>query len=177
MKDLTLMICGLAKGIDTIAHDACLHKKGKTIAILAHGLEKVYPAQNKQLAKEIVASGGLLITEYFYNSFSGKSNFVERDRVQAAIAKAVVLIQSDLNGGSLHASRAIIEYERYLIIVGQSKRDMAHNERKISANMLLSFGTIHEKKKLLKTEEYNLSRLLIMPDKEYLSEVNEKIKK
>jgi DNA processing protein len=167
---------GLAKGVDTIAHETCLYNKGKTIAILAHGLEKVYPAQNKQLAKEIVTSGGLLITEYSYNSFVGRSNFVERDRIQAAIAKAVVLIQSDLSGGSLHASRAIIEYGRYLIVVGQSKKDIGNHEKKISANMLLAFGTIIEKKKLLKTEESNLSRLLIMPNKEYLSEVNKKIK-
>ena len=166
---------GLAKGIDTSSHQACLDTQGKTIAILAHGLEKIYPSQNKKLAAQIVKSGGLLITEYEYGAYVGKLNFIERDRIQAAIAKAVLLVQSDLNGGSLHASRAIIEYGKYLIVAGQSNKDIHHQEEKISANMLLAFGQNSEKAKLLNIEEKDLDKLLILKDKESLQKINDTI--
>ncbi|HHJ3218799.1 TPA: DNA-processing protein DprA [Vibrio parahaemolyticus] len=167
---------GLAKGIDTIAHDACLNVSGDTISVLAHGLERVYPAQNKVLAKEIVNAGGLLISEYGYNSYVGKSNFVERDRVQAAIANAVVLVQSDLNGGSMHASRAILEYERFLVVVGQSRKDIRNNEAKITANMTLFEGDELQKTMLLKCSKDKLAKVLLMPDKSYLEQVDEIIR-
>ncbi|HBB9961017.1 TPA: DNA-protecting protein DprA [Vibrio parahaemolyticus] len=167
---------GLAKGVDTIAHQACLNAGGETIAVLAHGLEKVYPAQNKELASNIVKNNGLLVTEYGYNSYVGRSNFVERDRIQAALAKAVVLVQSDLVGGSLHASRAIIEYGRYLVVVGQSKRDIANGESKILANMLLTNGIPEEKSQLLKTKESLLGNILLLRDKNYFSEINQQVK-
>ncbi|HAS6760356.1 TPA: DNA-processing protein DprA [Vibrio parahaemolyticus] len=167
---------GLAKGIDTIAHESCLNAGGKTISILAHGLEKIYPAQNKNLAKRIEQQDGLLITEYPYKSYIGKSNFVERDRIQAALAKAVILVQSDLLGGSLHASRAILDYERFLIVLGQSARDISNGESKIAANMLLSYGSAADKAKLLKTAENQLDKLIVLPNKRFFSEVNERIK-
>ncbi|EGR1859445.1 DNA-protecting protein DprA [Vibrio cholerae] len=167
---------GLAKGIDTVAHESCLEADGKTISILAHGLEKVYPAQNKNLAKRIIQQDGLLVTEYSYNSYVGKSNFIERDRIQAALAKAVILVQSDLVGGSLHASRAILDYQRYLIVLGQSTRDISNGEDKISANMLLINGKKNEKAKLLKTTEDMLRNLIVLPDKRYFAEVNDLIK-
>ncbi|EKD9024377.1 DNA-processing protein DprA [Vibrio parahaemolyticus] len=164
---------GLAKGVDTIAHESCLRAGGETIAVLAHGLEKVYPAQNKELASEIVKSNGLLITEYNYNSFVGRSNFVERDRIQAALAKAVVLVQSDLVGGSLHASRAIIEYGRFLVVVGQSNRDITLRESKISANMHLIMGSLEDKQKLLKAKDLNTDSVLLLRDKSYFSEIDQ----
>ena len=167
---------GLAKGVDTIAHQACLDAGGETIAVLAHGLEKVYPAQNKKLASDILKSNGLLVTEYGYNSHVGRANFVERDRIQAALAKAVVLVQSDLVGGSLHASRAIIEYGRYLVVVGQSKKDIANEESKILANMLLINGVPKDKSQLLKTKESQLGNVLLLRDKSYFSEINKQLK-
>ncbi|WP_447067195.1 DNA-processing protein DprA [Vibrio alginolyticus] len=167
---------GLAKGIDTIAHESCLEARGKTIAVLAHGLEKVYPAQNKKLASEIVEQGGLLVTEYSYKSYIGRSNFVERDRIQAALAKAVVLVQSDLTGGSLHASRAILNYGRYLLVVGQSNRDIALREEKITANMVLLYGDNLEKMSLLKISKDKLDKVLPLPSREHLEDVSNVIR-
>ncbi|HAS6161656.1 TPA: DNA-processing protein DprA [Vibrio vulnificus] len=167
---------GLAKGIDTVAHESCLQLEGKTISVLAHGLEKIYPAQNKELAKNIAKSGGLLISEYSYNSYVAKANFVERDRIQAALAKAVVLVQSDLIGGSLHASRASLDYNRFLIVLGQSPRDIIAKESKISANIMLIEGSDEEKANLLKITKQKLDRLLVVPDKRHLDYVNDIIK-
>ncbi|MBO0138827.1 DNA-protecting protein DprA [Vibrio sp. Vb2736] len=167
---------GLAKGIDTVAHESCLEAKGKTIAVLAHGLEKIYPAQNKKLANEIVKQGGVLVTEYSYKSYIGRSNFVERDRIQAALAKAVVLVQSDLTGGSLHASRAILNYGRYLLVVGQSNRDVELREEKIAANMVLLFGESSEKMSLLRVSKDKLDMVLPLPNREHLEDVSNVIR-
>ncbi|WP_300320737.1 DNA-processing protein DprA [Idiomarina sp.] len=168
---------GLAKGIDTQAHKASINASGHTIAVLAHGLEKVYPAENKELAKLILKSDGLLISEYPYNSFVGKSNFVERDRIQAALSRAVILVQSGVKGGSLHASRAALQYGRYLVVAGQSKTDELENQSKIEANLILLKGTDLEKSRLLKKNPSELYNLLALYHKEFYPIVQNKIQK
>jgi DNA processing protein len=171
-----IITSGLAKGIDSVAHKACIASGGLTISVLAHGLEKVYPAANKRLAGEIVEKNGLLITEYSYNSYVAKSNFVERDRIQAGLSKAVILVQSDLSGGSLHASRAALNYKRYLVVVGQSSTDILNHESKAQANELLFGHNTEEKYKLLNTNEYGLSKVLLLPNKDFLPDINCKLR-
>lgn len=140
LRDWTI-VSGLAKGIDSIGHKACIEYQGKTAAILAHGLEKIYPAENKGLAKEIVDKGGVLVSEYAYNSPTFKTNFVQRDRIQAALSAAVILVQTDIKGGSLHASKAALKYSRNLIVAGQSSFDVESGALKAQGNLqLLSKG-------------------------------------
>ena len=102
------IISGLAKGCDSIAHQACLKENGVTIAILAHGLQMVYPAENKKLAAEIIEKGGCLLTEYPIVTKPRPNYFVERDRLQTALSDAVFFIETDLNGGTMHAVKACI---------------------------------------------------------------------
>ncbi|MCS6233602.1 DNA-processing protein DprA [Shewanella baltica] len=167
---------GLANGVDTIAHQYCLKSNGYTIAILAHGLEKVYPASNKELAKDIVKKNGLIISEYRYNSFVAKSNFVERDRIQAGLSKAVFLVQSDIKGGSLHASRAALNYNRLLIVVGQSDRDKENNEPKIQANLALLSLNKKIQTDLLKVSSQQTNNIIPLMSKDNYESVNNKIK-
>lgn len=167
---------GLAKGVDAIAHQACIDAGGRTIAVLAHGLEKIYPAANKELAKRIIETGGLLVSEYGYKSFVGKSNFVERDRIQAALSKGVVLVQSDLRGGSLHASKAALRYGRYLVVLGQSVQDRLNQEPKIAANMVLAEGDNSAKAELLGVSLEEAGNIVYLRDKDLLLEVSDKLK-
>jgi DNA processing protein len=111
------IVSGLAKGCDTVAHNACLEKSGKTIAILPTQLNKIYPAENKNIAEEIVNKGGLLVSEYHKEPIGRNgliSRLVERDRLQAMFAKAVILIASYRKGegdsGSRHAMSAAKTY-------------------------------------------------------------------
>ncbi|CAM4196329.1 DNA protecting protein DprA [Acinetobacter dispersus] len=129
------IVSGLALGHDSIAHKECLRNNGKTLAVLAHGLDTVYPKSNTDLANSILEKGGLLVSEYPYLTALFKSNLVQRDRIQAGLAKGVVLVQSSTEGGSLYASNSILKYQRYLIVVNQSKSDIRNNEKNISANM------------------------------------------
>ena len=95
-----LIVSGLAFGIDTIAHRAALKNNLQTIAVLAHGLDRIYPTQNKTLAKQITEHGGLL-TEFISNTNPDKQNFPKRNRIVAGICDAVIVIESSKKGGSL----------------------------------------------------------------------------
>lgn len=95
-----LVVSGLAFGIDTIAHKAALKNNLQTIAVLAHGLDRIYPQQNKSLAKQITEQGGLL-TDFIRNTTPDKQNFPKRNRIVAGICDAVIVIESGKKGGSL----------------------------------------------------------------------------
>ena len=95
-----LVISGLAFGIDTIAHKAALKNNLQTIGVLAHGLDRIYPTQNNNLAKNMTAQGGLL-TEFISNTNPDKQNFPKRNRIVAGICDAVIVIETGKKGGSL----------------------------------------------------------------------------
>jgi DNA processing protein len=95
-----LIVSGLAFGIYSIAHKSAVKNNIKTIGVLAHGLDRVYPPQNTSLAKQMISAGGLL-TEFKSNTNPDKQNFPGRNRIVAGISDAIVVIESGLKGGSL----------------------------------------------------------------------------
>jgi DNA processing protein len=111
------IVSGLAKGCDTIAHTSCLTTGGKTIAILPCDLTNIFPSENSDLAKEIKDHDGLLISEYYDTGKVPISGyFVKRDRLQAAMSSAVVLIAAKDKSGSTHAMEKGREYNRILAV-------------------------------------------------------------
>lgn len=94
------IISGLAFGIDTIAHKAALKNNLKTVGVLAHGLDKIYPAQNKNIAADMLMQGGLL-TEFRSGTLPDRHNFPSRNRIVASLCDAIVVIESSEKGGSL----------------------------------------------------------------------------
>lgn len=95
-----LVVSGLAYGIDTIAHRAAVKNNLPTLAVVAHGLDKIYPSQNSALAKEILKHGGIL-TEFRKGVQPDRQNFPLRNRIVAGICDALVVIESGIKGGSL----------------------------------------------------------------------------
>lgn len=95
-----LVVSGLAFGIDTIAHKAALKNNLQTVGVLAHGLDRIYPSQNKALARQMTEQGGLL-TDFPSNSNPDKQNFPKRNRIVAGICDALIVIESGKKGGSL----------------------------------------------------------------------------
>lgn len=160
------VVSGLALGCDTIAHRAALDAGGHTVAVLAHGLHTVSPSSNKHLASEILESGGALISEYGFGSAAIPAHFVKRDRTQAGLAQGVIMIQSDTKGGSLHASRAALQYGRWLTVPYPTEKDRQAAEPKIQANLLLASEKNDEKADLLKCGLEDLKRLHIITSKE-----------
>jgi DNA processing protein len=103
------ILSGLALGCDSLAHAASLDAGGEAIAVMAHGLHTIAPSQNRGLAERIQSSGGLLVSEYAMGTPPSKFTYVQRDNTQSALSSAIVLIQSALDGGSLHACRASLK--------------------------------------------------------------------
>lgn len=95
-----LIASGLAFGIDTIAHKAAVKNNLQTVGVLAHGLDRIYPAQNKVLAKQMIEQGGLL-TDYLSNTNPDRQNFPKRNRIVAGMCDALIVIESGKRGGSL----------------------------------------------------------------------------
>ncbi len=95
-----LVTSGLAFGIDTIAHKAAIKNNLATVGVLAHGLDRIYPTQNKALAKQMTEQGGLL-TDFISNTNPDKQNFPKRNRIVAGMCDALVVIESGKKGGSL----------------------------------------------------------------------------
>lgn len=110
------VVSGLAKGIDTAAHEGALKANGRTIAVLAHGLDTVYPKQNEKLAEKIIENHGALISEYFYGKKSTKSSFVERDRIQSGLSLSVLVIETAEKGGTMHTVKFCTEQEKLLLV-------------------------------------------------------------
>ena len=95
-----LVISGLAIGIDTISHKAALKHGLKTIGVLAHGLDRIYPHVNKSLAKQMLSNGGLL-TDFRSETNPDKQNFPKRNRIVAGMSDAVIVVETGVKGGSL----------------------------------------------------------------------------
>jgi DNA processing protein len=153
------IVSGLALGVDALAHRATLSAGGHTVAVLAHGLDTVAPKNHTALAQEILAKDGALVTEYPYGTRPYGPQFVKRDRIQAGLAAAVVLIQTDLRGGSLHASRAALEYGRVLAYPVPTEADIAREEPKIQGVLLIDRGEPSEVAAFLKCKAPALSRV------------------
>ncbi len=99
------IVSGLAKGIDTIAHRTAIERGAPTIAVLGGGLDRVYPAENKGLAAQIVGSGGALISEQPLGEQSRPHHLIARDRLQSGLSVAVVVAQSGAQSGTMHTAR------------------------------------------------------------------------
>jgi DNA processing protein len=106
-----LIISGLAFGIDTIAHKSSLKNNLKTVGVMAHGLDKVYPAQNKELALEMLQQGGLL-TDFMSGTNPDRQNFPRRNRIVAGICDALIVIESSKKGGSLITAELANSYNK-----------------------------------------------------------------
>lgn len=120
-KENFTIISGLAEGIDTEAHKTCLNNKGKTIAVLAHGLDQIYPKVNEILAEEILKSGGTLISEYPVGTRIEKFRFVKRNRIIAALSKGIIIFESKSKSGSMHTVNYALEYNKKVFCPYPSK--------------------------------------------------------
>lgn len=107
----TLIVSGLAYGVDIHAHREALANGLKTVAVLAHGLDTLYPPAHRDTANEMITHGGL-ITEYMTRTQPDKLNFVRRNRITAGLCDATILVESARKGGGLITTRIAKEYNR-----------------------------------------------------------------
>lgn len=106
-----LVVSGLAYGIDIHAHRAALANHLPTVAVLAHGLDRIYPYVHRKTAIDMLAQGGLL-TEFLTGTNPDKHNFVSRNRIVAGMSDATIVVESAAKGGSLITAELAEGYHR-----------------------------------------------------------------
>lgn len=130
----TTIVSGLAYGIDKAAHEAALQLGMPTLAVLAHGLGMVYPAQHRGLAAEIIRKGGALISEYLHDAKPFRGHFLERNRIVAGLCDAVFVSESPLRGGALNTAAHARSYDREVLALP----GRASDENSAGCNRLIS---------------------------------------
>ncbi len=107
----TLIVSGLAFGVDINAHRNALENGFSTVGVLAHGLDQIYPSQHRETARQMLSQGGLL-TEYPSHTNADKKNFIRRNRIVAGMCDATILVESAAHGGGLITTRLAQDYGR-----------------------------------------------------------------
>ncbi len=105
------IVSGLAYGIDTAAHKAALKADGKTIAVLAQGLERIYPPQNHELAEQILQKGAI-VSEFEPGSKMERWNFPARNRIISGLSHAVLVAEGPITSGALLTAKFALEQNR-----------------------------------------------------------------
>lgn len=111
-----VIVSGLALGIDAIAMEVALSRGGPIIGVLPSSLDNIVPKKNKKLAKLIIKNGGLLISERPKGSRVYKSSYVERNRIISGISTAIIIVESSINGGTMHTYKFAKEQIRPVIV-------------------------------------------------------------
>lgn len=138
LKDIdpdVVVVSGLAYGIDICSHRNALENGLDTVGVLAHGLEKIYPAVHRQTAVQMTRHGGLL-TEYITGTTIEKGNFVSRNRIVAGISDATLVVESAAKGGSLITANLAQGYSRELFAFP----GRIHDEASKGCNRLIHSG-------------------------------------
>ena len=130
-KDV-LVVSGLAYGIDSCSHKAALDSGLKTVGVLGHGLDRIYPSQNKKLATSMLDNGGLL-TEFLPNTTPDRENFPKRNRIVAGMCDAIVVVESASRGGALITAGIANSYNRDVFAIPGRVND----EYSMGCNMLI----------------------------------------
>lgn len=110
------VVSGLARGIDTAAHEGALSVGGKTVAVLGNGIDIIYPAENLGLYRQIEETGAI-VSEFPFTRRADKQSFAMRNRIVAGMCEAVVVVESDVSGGSMITARFAGEQGRLIFAV------------------------------------------------------------
>ena len=128
------LLSGLARGCDALVHQACLDAGGKGIAIVATGLNEVYPREHQALQEALLRQGGLILSEYPPFTPINKYQLIARDRLQAALAERVIVTECGAKSGTLHTVRFARKYQRPV----QALRYETYTEASLGNHYLLS---------------------------------------
>jgi len=171
------IVSGLALGVDACAHKACIDVGGRTIAVLASGLDIITPASNTQLAKSIIESGGAIVSEYPLGHPPLRTNFPNRNRIISGLSSAVLVIEGANRSGTLLTASSAAEQGRTVFAVpGQITSPMSVAPHFLIANgakLALSVKDILDELNLqLGVDKEKLDKIMPeTPEEEKLSEI------
>lgn len=111
------IVSGLAAGVDTAAHTACLEAGGRTVAVMGTGLDHVYPASNKDLAARILEAGGALVTQFFPHQSPRPWMFPARNVVMSGLSMATVVVEASETSGAKLQARVALQHGRAVFLL------------------------------------------------------------
>lgn len=130
------IVSGMAKGIDTIAHEACIKNRGKTIAVLPSGFNQIYPQENEVLYYKILEREGAVISEYPPDTKYDKKKPLERNRIVSGLSVGTLVIEAGYNSGSSITAKCAKEQGKKIFCVPSS----LENRKGITSNELIKKG-------------------------------------
>ncbi len=149
-----VVVSGLAVGVDTIVHRATVNAGGKTVAVLGGGMARLHPQENLQLARDIVATGGAIISEFPMTMSPARYTFPMRNRIISGLTQGTVVVEAGLNSGSLiTAALAIEQGKRVFAVPGNADSGNASG-----CNALIRKGAV-----LTETFEHILEEFDFLP--------------
>lgn len=164
-----LILSGLAYGVDSYAHKAAVKHKLPTVGVLAHGLDRIYPAAHTNLARDMVKAGGGLLTDNLSETIPGRENFPKRNRIVAGLCDALVVVETPQKGGSMITADIANSYDREVMAYPGRVKD----ETSKGTNSLIKTNRAHmiehvddlvylmgwDLKKITKTPQKSLAEL------------------
>ncbi len=150
------VVSGLARGIDTQAHEGCLAAGGRTIAVMGTGIDRVYPSENRRLAEKILKNGAL-VTEFNIGTQPLAMNFPKRNRIISGLSLGIVAVEAQEASGVMNTVNWALNQGREVFAVPGSifsKFSMGTNSLiKAGASVAISARTVLEELKLVKKEK------------------------
>lgn len=179
-KEDFVIVTGLALGCDEYAHIGCLKAKGRNVAALPCSVDNIYPPQNNKLAQEILNNDGCLISEYPSGTEPFKGNFIERDRLQSALSKVVIVVETKKDGGTMHTSNFALEQNKKLYCYVHPKQYLKTMQTEGNKELLLykkafplrneeDIEDIEDIKRLIKDNNSQINKTDILEKAEQMS--------
>ena len=134
-KEKIIVVSGLALGCDTGGHQGCVEKGGVTVAVMAGGLDQIYPSNNQHLAEKILEKEGCLLSELAPYEKPFKATFVKRDRLQSGLSDGIVVVETSITGGTLHTVDFARKQRRYIGVYDHEEKFI--NEEVVQGNIKL----------------------------------------
>ncbi|MDR1255963.1 MAG: DNA-processing protein DprA [Puniceicoccales bacterium] len=110
------VVSGMARGIDSSAHEGALDAGGKTLAVFGNGVDVIYPNENARLYRQIIASGAV-VSEFMLGRHADRQTFPMRNRIIAGLCEAVIIVESDIHGGGMITAKHALEQGRHIFAV------------------------------------------------------------
>lgn len=152
--DITI-VSGLAYGVDKLSHQAALKYGLKSIGVVAHGHYTLYPSSHRELAEQMITTGGGVVTEYPYRTRALPQRFVQRNRIVAGLSLGTVVVESAERGGSLITANIAFDYSRSVFATPGRIFDPASK----GCNKLVA----HQKASIITTPDKLLDELQLLP--------------
>lgn len=130
------IVSGLALGIDGVSHKTAIKEGGKTVAVLGSGIDVIYPYSHSGLARDIVESGGAVVSEFEPGTQPDAGNFPERNRIVSGLSLGTLVVESGLKGGSMITAQSTLEQNREVFVIPHS----LENVNGIGCNHLIKRG-------------------------------------